>query len=537
MKRKIILACATCVVLFLAGCSGGSGGGSPQTGGNSPPGNTITGVKFKGLTGRAPADAALGQPLTVEWTLPTGFTISSVQLDATVIGDQGAAVCTESSGALAATATSATITIPNTCHDKTVWEVQLAVTVNGAGGQKTSAAYSFVAPGSPETFVPQRIALPVLRLTTDSGLPVTSKEDYVEGQWTLTGADTIGGALEIRGRGNSTWDLHPKKSYRIKLSDEQSLLDMPSSKHWVLIANHADKTLVRNTLAMELGASLGMAWTPRTASVEVFVNGRYDGVYLLAENIRIAKDRVNIDELAEEDVGADKISGGYLLEVDFRRDGYTMDTAIDQLPIVFQDPEEPTPEQETYIKDYLNQFESVLHSNDFADPTTGYAAYIDVDSFIRWYLVNEIFRSIDSNMWSSCWMYKPRDGKLHMGPLWDFDLAAGNANYDDAFKTNGWWVREAPWFTRLFEDPAFAARVRDVWNEINADQIPALMQAIHTRATSMQQAQLNNFQRWPVLETYVWPNYAIPGSYAGEVAYLDEFLRARIAWMDSQFNP
>ena len=102
--------------------------------------------------------------------------------------------------------------------------------------------------------------------------------------------------------------------------------------------------------------------------------------------------------------------------------------------------------------------------------------------------------------------------------------------------TSGWWVREGPWFSRLFEDPAFLARVREIWNEIASDQLPALLQAIQTRAASMQQAQLNNFQRWPVLETYVWPNYAIPGSYAGEIAYLDAFLRARIEWMDSQLN-
>lgn len=494
------------------------------------------------IVGTAPADAALGQPLAVAWSLPNSFAISSVQLDATVaVGDgDNAAACSVSTAALPATATSATITIPNACQGRTAREVQLLVTVNGSGGQSARAAHSFIAPASPEAFIPQRINLPVLRLTTDSGLPVTSKEEYVTGQWTLnsaaTSAGAITGALQIRGRGNSTWDLHAKRSYRIKLSDKQPLLDMPSSRDWVLLANHADKTLMRNILAMELGRSIGMAWTPHTEPVEVFLNGAYEGVYLLSENIKIAKDRVDIDELAEEDVSADKIGGGYLLEVDFRRDGYTIDTAIDQLPIVFQDPEEPAPEQEAYITNYIDQFESVLHSGGFADPTSGYAAYIDVDSFVRWYLVNELFRNVDSIMWSSCWMYKPRDGKLHMGPLWDFDLSAGNANYEEAFEPGGWWVREAPWFERLFEDPAFAARVRDVWNEIKSEQIPALLQAIDARAAAMQQAQLNNFQRWPVLESWVWPNYAIPGSYAGEVEYLDEFLRARIAWMDGQLN-
>jgi hypothetical protein len=305
----------------------------------------------------------------------------------------------------------------------------------------------------------------------------------------------------------------------------------------VLLANYSDKSLLRNAAALDLGTRMGFPWSPRSAFVEVYLNDRYDGVYQLMENIKVTKDRVNIDELAAADVGADKITGGYLLEVDFREDGQTMHTSIDDLPIVFQSPEAPVPAQEDYIKGYINQFETVLHSSGFADPTTGYAAYIDVDSFVRWYLVNEVFRNVDANMWSSCWMYKPRGGKLFMGPLWDYDLAAGNADYADAFKTEGWHIRTAPWFARLFEDPAFVARVKLAWNEIKADELPAMFAGVTTSSASLQQPQLNNFQRWPILEIYVWPNYRIPGSYMGEIDYLNTWLTARIAWMDRQMNP
>ena len=124
-----------------------------------------------------------------------------------------------------------------------------------------------------------------------------------------------------------------------------------------------------------------------------------------------------------------------------------------------------------------------------------------------------------------------------MGPLWDFDLAAGNVNYNDAFLASGWHIRSGSWFSRLFQDPASVARVRQVWNEIKADEIPAMFQSISADAAALQQAQLNNFQRWPILESYVWPNYKIPGSYAGEVDYLRTWLTARAAWMDSQLNP
>lgn len=538
MKR---LGCTALVAVgLLAGCGGGGSEGGAST---NPPPVTIGPVAFKDVTGMAPADAGLGQPFNVQWVLPTNTTLSSVVLDATASSGAGLtkSSCAITAGTLAVSATSADITIPNACDGKLVNDVRLRITVKGSDGQTTSATYPFVTPSTPAEFLPTRVQLPVLRITTDNGAPIVSKEVYITGQMSLVsnvaGAPAVNGGLQIRGRGNSTWDLHPKKPYRLKLTDKQSLLGMPSSKDWVLLANYSDKTLLRNAAALDLGAKLGFPWTPRSAFVEVYLNGRYDGVYQLMENIKVAKDRVNIDELAAADVGADKITGGYLLEVDFREDGYTMHTAIDDLPIVFQSPETPAPAQEAYIKGYINDFETVLHSSTFADPATGYAAYIDVDSFIRFYLVNEVFRNVDANMWSSCWMYKPRGGKLYMGPLWDFDLAAGNANYADAFQNSGWHIRTAKWFSRLFEDPAFAARVKTAWNAIKTDELPAMFQQITSGAASLQQAQLNNFQRWPILETWVWPNYQVPGTYAGEISYLNVFLTARIAWMDQQFNP
>jgi hypothetical protein len=533
-----------CLALMAAGLLVGCGGGGSDNGGTpNPPVVNLPPAVFTDVVGTAPADAALGQPFNVQWVLPANASISSVVLDATALSGVSPAKqsCVVTAGALAASATSASITIPNACAARTVNEVQLRLTIGNSSGQTTTATRSFVAPATPAEFLPQRVQLPVLRITTDNSAPIVSREVYINAQMSLVsnvaGMSAVNGGLQIRGRGNSTWDIHPKKPYRLKLTDKQSLLGMPSSRDWVLLANHSDKTLLRNAAALDLGTRIGLAWSPRSAFVEVYLNNRYDGVYQLVENIKVTKDRVNIDELAETDVGADVITGGYLLEVDFREDGHTMHSSIDDLPIVFQSPEEPVPAQQAYIEGYINELETVLHSTGFADPATGYAAYIDVDSFVRWYLVNELFRNVDANMWSSCWMYKPRGGKLFMGPLWDFDLAAGNANYSDAFKPDGWHIRNAPWFSRLFEDPAFVARVKVAWNEMKADGLPVMFQAITARSAILQQPQLNNFQRWPILETYVWPNYRIPGSYAGEIEYLNVWLTARVAWMDLQINP
>lgn len=535
MNKPTVL--ATFCLAALVGCGGG-GGSTPDPTPNPPVGQ----IAFRNLAGNAPADLGLGRPLTVEWVMPAGFTPQSVSLEATLVAGPTAnsRTCVVSAGALAASALSATWTIPDLCEDRTVKSVQLKVTAENAAGQRTTATRTFSAPGNAATFLPARQDLPLLKITTDNLAPIVSKDDYIGAQMTLEsnvpGEAAVVGGLQIRGRGNSTWGM-PKKPYRVKLTDKKPLLGMPSSRDWVLLANYSDKSLMRNALAMELGTAMGMAWTPRWAFVEVYLNDRYDGVYLLMENIKVASGRVEIDELAEEDVGADVITGGYLLEVDFRQDGHTMFTAIDDLPIVFQDPEEPVPAQEAYMKGYLDEFETVLHSAGFADPVNGYSKYIDVDSFVRWYLVNELFRNVDANMWSSCWMYKPRGEKLFMGPLWDFDLAAGNVDYNNAFLTAGWHIRDAKWFSRLFLDPVFRDRVRTMWNEIKADEIPAMLDAIRSRAATLQQAQLNNFHRWPILEMYVWPNNQVPGSYAGELDYLEDWLAARAGWMDAQFNP
>ncbi len=207
-----------------------SGGGANPPVGNLPP------VVFKDVVGTTPADAALGQPFNVQWVLPAGTSISSVVLDATALSGVSPtkASCVVTAGALAASATSANITIPNVCEAKTVNEVQLRITVESTSGQRTTATRSFVAPAAPAAFLPQRVQLPVLRITTDNGAPIVSREVYITGQMSLVsnvaGVAAVNGGLQIRGRGNSTWDIHPKKPYRLKLTDKQSLLGMPSEQ-------------------------------------------------------------------------------------------------------------------------------------------------------------------------------------------------------------------------------------------------------------------------------------------------------------------
>ncbi len=506
------------------------------------PGYTTEAVSITNLDGTSLSHARLGEPLQVDWTIPDTFAIENVQIEARTFtsGDQGktAPDCVTTAPPLAPPTATGTITIPARCNGLQPARIELRVIVTGIAGERSVAIYEFQRSAS--EFIPTSTDLPIVRIVTENEVPVVSKEEYVRATLTIdpngTGETAATAPLRVRGRGNSTWGM-PKKPYKLKLDSKASLLGMPADKDWVLLANYADKTLLRNRVAFELGNRVGLAWSPRMRFVELFINDEYLGTYQLGEGVKVGKDRVAIPELEEDDVSPSEVTGGYLLEVDTRLDGEVFFVTDRNVPFVLDTPEAPVTEQFTFIQNYVQQAEDAIYSPDFADPSVGYAAYIDVDSFINWYLVNEIMKNNDAIFFSSCWMYKQRDDKLFMGPLWDFDIGAGNVNYNGNDDPTGWWIRHSPWFGRLFDDPAFQARLKARWNELKAEQIDTILDYIEDSAASLTQSASNNFQRWPILDQWVWPNAVVTGSYEGEVQYLREWLQTRIAWMDAQINP
>jgi hypothetical protein len=387
--------------------------------------------------------------------------------------------------------------------------------------------------------------LPVLKITTANGAPVGSKDDYVTGAMSLLdsdGAEVANGSLEIKGRGNSTWELFPKKPYRLKLGASASLLGMPANRHWVLLAEYSDKTLLRNELAFELSRMVGMAWTPRSRYVELQLNDSYAGIYQLVEHVRIDPARVNIHAMKSSDTSATDITGGYLIEVDERRgEDFCFNSTMTAMVFCVKDPDsllQPArAKQQDYIVNYIARTDSAIFGADFADPTTGYAAFIDVESAINYYIVQEVTKNVDGKLRLSSFLYKPRGGKLTFGPVWDFDIAFGNVNYDGADLTDGWFIRDAAWYRRLFEDPAFASRVKTRWGELQrAGAIDSLQRFVAARADYLSVTQSRNFEQWPILSTYVWPNRVVMGSYDGEVDTLNRWLLDRMRWMDSEIN-
>lgn len=376
-------------------------------------------------------------------------------------------------------------------------------------------------------------APPLLRIATAASAPIVSREDYVDARLTMAATtaypEAIDAATRIRGRGNSTWGFD-KKPYKLKLDRKASLLGMPTDTEWALLAHHADKTLLRNALAMCLGRTLAMNWTPSARFVELELNGRYDGVYELYEQVKAADARVAIGTPATSDGDAD---AGFLLEIDARLDADFWFRSGQNVPYAIKS--DATAGQVPTIAGTVNRMEQALFSTGYTDVRSGYAAHLDVEALVDFYLINELLRNTDT-FGTSTFVHRTRGGQLTFGPLWDFDIAAGNINYGGNDLPEGWRVREmSPYLKRLLTDPAFAAQLAARWQYLSS-RLPAVQQFIDQGAVALNAAQQRNFQRWDILDVKLSPNPVALGSHAAEVAHLKDWLTKRAAWMDAQLS-
>ncbi len=369
-----------------------------------------------------------------------------------------------------------------------------------------------------------------LYISTD-GKPITSKEVYVNGTIRLVSNFTevvFDGKMDIKGRGNSTWYDMPKKPYKIKLDKKAPLLGMPENKSWVLLANYADKTLMRNEMAFILSRSIGREFTTQSRYVEVFLNGNYEGNYQLAQQVKEGKGQVDVED------------GGYLIEQDLFANGEpTYFYTGKGMPFVIKYPDDDkvTKAQKDYISAHFQKAEDALFSVTFADPVNGYRKYIDVDTYVDYYIINEVIGNPD--VFRSTYMFKKKgDDKIYTGPVWDFDKAANNDNRPGD-QTSGLMLDAAfepkLWVRRMMEDQTFRQRIRSRWNELKP-KIKALSANIDPLAKKLAVSQAVNFKRWDIIgrqsyiEVYVWP------TYEAEVAYLKKFLDTHITWLDTKFN-
>ncbi|NOR29442.1 MAG: hypothetical protein GQ540_13045 [Lutibacter sp.] len=372
--------------------------------------------------------------------------------------------------------------------------------------------------------------LPVIYLTTDNNAPIDSKDDYIEGDVIIEGGRNFSNlensSMKIRGRGNSTWYVHPKKPYQLKLGDEGEVLGMPEEKKWLFLAEYSDKTMMRNSIAFEMGYLSNLDWTPESDFAEVFINDNYNGTYNITQKVEEGANRVNLE------------GNGYLLEIDQldRLDPddvffYTGNFLINiKAPDLTYDSTEYN-----YVKNLLNEFESVLNSDQFKDPTNGYAKYIDIDSFIDWYLISEITKNVDSKDFSSIFLNVIPGEKIKMGPLWDFDLAFGNVDYADSEYAEGFWVKDHKWYARLFEDEAFVTKVKARF-EYFSENKEFILDKMDFYANQLKWSQQENDMVWGTLGIYVWPNPVVYNTYEEEVNHLKSWYSERMNWLENTFN-
>lgn len=494
------------------------------------------------------ASAGLHEALLYQGQVPEGFALTAQQLSLLVAGENTLAV---------------------QVHNESISSSDLSSNVFfSVGIEDESISYLPTPAWFVEPVTLESSNLPIITINTN-GLSISDESRIIATMGIIdNGAgnrnqvndpyNNYHGKISIETRGESSQGLFPKKSYRIETQDETgnnlnvSLLGMPEENDWILYAPYTDKSLMRDVLTYKMGNDMGR-YTPRTRFVELVLNGYYQGIYVLIEKIKVDKNRVAIASLNPVDISGEELTGGYLLRVDkLDANDYPGWQAIPNpqlagtslITFQYHDPkgEDLMVVQQNYIKKYMTDFQSSLTISGFENSETGYRHYLDVPAAIDFMLVNEIGKNVDGYSFST-YLYKDKDkqdqlGKLVMGPLWDFNLAFGNVNYsNNAQFFPGWMWNDQHrmfWFRRLMQDAYFVNTMKCRWQELRDGILSNeyFTTYIDSMAIVLEEAQVRNYQRWPILGDYVWPNQFIGMNYQDEIDFLKQWIIGRLEWMD-----
>jgi len=638
-------------VFLLSGCGGGGGSSAPTQPpvAQLPPSMTL--FSFK---------ASENEGLDIDLTMSElNGTFSGRTL--TNVSSKDLIASFEHNGSSASIGDAAQVS-GTTAHDFTDL---VTYTITGSDGQTTSYAVDLT----------QFTALPIIYLQTDYYAAIDSKEDYIPGDTSIVGGrdfdDFDLAEMKIRGRGNSTWGLHPKKPFQMKLADKAEFLGMPNDKKWLFLAEYSDKTMLRNKISFEMGYISNLDWTPQGRFAEVYINDEYNGTYNITQKVEESDNRVALG------------GTGYLLELDQLSrlnsdDVYFESVLTDKFWVNIKEPSlERSSSEYAYIKTLINDFENAMSGStsmtsyfavaettsdnvwdvnlsqtmtlvpnsdyivsfkakssidrtmivglglyhdpwtnagepvslttawqtftlsqttiDFGDDQSrvlfdmggdqggevwiddvsvltadgielvangdfqsgeasweggaatavnitsyangsgGYAEYIDVDSFVDWYLISEITKNVDSMFFSSMFLNVMPGEKIKMGPLWDFDLSFGNVDYADSRYAEGWWVKYHPWYEHLFQDPDFVGKVKVRFAYFKDNQ-QFILDKIDAYAEQLQWAQQENNDKWQTLGMYVWPNPVVFDTYQEEVDHMKSWYIDRMDWLEAGFD-
>lgn len=446
----------------------------------------------------------------------------------------------------------------------------LYIQVFGYGGGQGTFQVCATDPG---TIRLDSTELPIVLINTlGQDIPYEGKVDALmqikyNGPGTITHlndpANVYDGHIGIGIRG-ATSAGYPQKPYGVetRLADGSNnnvtLLGMPEENDWVLLSNYNDRSLLRHALAMHLARAMGQ-YAPRMHLCEVLLDSNYRGIYVLGEKIKRDDGRVDIARLDPDENTGDDLTGGYILQQNLWSPDNSFLSAFSPIDhpgldvhflYEYPGPEDITPQQQAYVQGAVNTLETALYGNAFADPVLGYRAYLDVPSFINYFLVNEVARNNDGFK-KSVFFHKDKDsngGKIKAGPVWDFDWAWKNiwgCSFLEQTDGSGWahLVNDCPtdnystgWYVRLLQDSTFADELRCTWEQQREGPLAlaAITAWIDSAGTLVANAQARHFAKWPILGMSGPAPEMGPcaSTHAAELDTLKQWIATRIAWLD-----
>ena len=360
-----------------------------------------------------------------------------------------------------------------------------------------------------------------------------------------------------------------KKPYGIELwtdstgvkAKKMSLVQMPEESDWVLNASYNDRTFMRDFIAQSLAGKIGLLHS-NAKFVELIINDEYRGVYILMEKIKQGKNRVPISDLYPTENAGDDVTGGYLLKIDKTsgspsttwKSNYTSGISATQkceFQIEYPQYGIITQQQLIYIRDYINNWEQKMMTQDMNDPKASFRDYMDVSSFVNYFILNEATRNVDGYRLST-YLYKDKEslgGKIKMGPAWDFNIAFGNADYLNGWKTDGFVYKamendggkndywQVPfWWNKLVQDASFRKALATRWKEVRATflNMNSINATIDSAQVALKDPLTRNFQKFPLMGKKIWPNYYVGATLSDEVSWLKNWIQGRLVWLDAQ---
>jgi hypothetical protein len=367
--------------------------------------------------------------------------------------------------------------------------------------------------------------------------------------------------IEIRGLSSAGY---PQRPYGIETQDEWgennnvSILGMPAENDWVLLSNFNDRSLLKNLLAYKLFGEMGN-YSPRAQLCEVIVDSSYKGIYVFGEKLKRDSNRVDIAKLTELDLADDDLTGGYILTQNYWNSNNSFESNYSPIDhpgfdvhFVYEYPKADVilPVQKAYIASFVDSLETALYSPEFYDPNLGYRQFMDVPSFIDYFLVNEVSRNADGFK-KSVFFHKDKNsngGKLKAGPVWDFDWAWKNIDICEIYQNtdgSGWAHLNndcftdnysTGWYVRLLQDESFRNELRCSYEEYRMDILntDSLFNYIDNMGALVQNAQSRHFQKWPILGlSGPAPDLGeVPDTYLGELESLKNWIGIRLDWLD-----